>query len=101
MTTIRTREVGIRKTYGATRGLIVTLLSREVMVLILISSLVAYPIAFFGIKIWLESFAVKINVSPLIYLVSSVIGLAIGWLSISYQSFKAAGHNPAESLRYK
>ena len=50
----------------------------EVMVLILISSLVAYQIAFFGIKIWLESFAEKINVSPLIYIVASVIGLAIG-----------------------
>jgi len=78
LTTVRTREVGIRKTYGATRGLIVTLLSQEVMVLILISSLVAYQIAFFGIKIWLESFAEKINVSPLIYIVASVIGLAIG-----------------------
>ena len=101
MTTIRTREVGIRKTYGATRGLIVTLLSREVMILILISSLVAYPIAFFGIKIWLESFAEKISVSPLIYIVASIIGLAIGWLSIIYQALKAAGYNPAESLRYK
>jgi putative ABC transport system permease protein len=101
MTTVRTREVGIRKTYGATRGLIVTLLSREVMVLIIISSLVAYPIAFFGIKTWLESFAEKINVSPFIYIISSVIGLAIGWISISYQAFKAAGYNPAESLRYK
>jgi putative ABC transport system permease protein len=101
MTTIRTHEVGIRKTYGATRGLIVTLLSREVMVLILISSLVAYPIAFFGIKTWLESFVEKINVSPFIYIVASIIGLAIGWISISYQAFKAAGHNPAESLRYK
>lgn len=101
MTTIRTREVGIRKTYGATRGLIVTLLSREVIVLILISSLVAYPVAYFGIKIWLESFAEKINVSPLIYIAASVIGLAIGWLSIIYQALKAAGYNPAESLRYK
>jgi putative ABC transport system permease protein len=71
------------------------------MVLILISSLVAYPIAFFGIKTWLESFVEKINVSPFIYIVASIIGLAIGWISISYQAFKAAGHNPAESLRYK
>lgn len=101
MTTIRTREVGIRKTYGATRSLIVTLLSREVIILILISSLVAYPVAYFGIKIWLESFAEKINVSQLIYIAASVIGLAIGWLSIIYQALKAAGYNPAESLRYK
>ena len=101
MTTIRTREVGIRKTYGASKKIIVTLLSREVIVLILISSLVAYPIAYFGIKIWLEGFAEKISVGPVIYIVASIIGLAIGWLSIMYQALKAAGYNPAESLRYK
>jgi putative ABC transport system permease protein len=101
MTTIRTREVGIRKTFGATKRIVVTLLSREVVVLILISSIVAYPIAYFGIKFWLESFAEKIRVSPFIYVVASIIGLSIGWLSIIYQALKAASYNPAESLRYK
>jgi putative ABC transport system permease protein len=101
MTTIRTREVGIRKTFGATKRIVVTLLSREVVVLILISSIVAYPIAYFGIKFWLESFAEKIHVNPFIYLVASIIGLSIGWLSIIYQALKAAAYNPAESLRYK
>ena len=101
MTTIRTREVGIRKSFGATKRIIVTLLSREVVVLILISSLVAYPIAYFAIKIWLEGFAEKISVSPVTYIVASIIGLAIGWLSIIYQALKAAAYNPAESLRYK
>jgi putative ABC transport system permease protein len=101
MTTVRTREVGIRKTFGATKGIVVNLLSREVVVLILIASLVAYPVAFFGIKYWLETFAEKISVSPVIYLVSSIIGLAIGWLSILYQALKAAAYNPADSLRYK
>lgn len=101
MTTIRTREVGIRKTFGATRSIVVALLSREVLVLIVISSLVAYPLAFFGIKYWLESFAEKISVSPVIYLVASMIGLTIGWLSIMYHALKAAASNPAESLRYK
>jgi putative ABC transport system permease protein len=101
MTTIRTREVGIRKTFGATRSIIVTLLSSEVVVLMLISSVVAYPVAYFGIKFWLQSFAEKISVSPVIYLISSIIGLAIGWLSIIYQALKAAAYNPAESLRYK
>jgi putative ABC transport system permease protein len=101
MTTIRTREVGIRKTFGASRSIIVTLLSREVVTLILASSLVAYPVAYFGIKIWLESFAEKITVSPLIYVIASIIGLAIGWLSIIYRAVKAAAYNPADSLRYK
>jgi putative ABC transport system permease protein len=101
MTTVKTREVGIRKTFGATKRIIVTLLSREVLVLILISSLVAYPIAYFGIRFWLNSFAEKITVGPAIYIIASIIGLAIGWLSIIYQALKAAAYNPAESLRYK
>jgi len=101
MTTIRTREVGIRKSFGANRTIIVALLSREVVVLILISSLVAYPVAYFSMKIWLESFAEKISVSPLMFFTASIIGLAIGWLSIIYQALKAAAFNPAESLRYK
>ena len=101
MTTVRTREVGIRKTFGATKSIIVSLLSKEVLILILISSLLAYPFAYFGIKFWLETFAEKISVSPLIYIVSSIIGLAIGWISIIYQALKAAALTPAQSLRYK
>jgi putative ABC transport system permease protein len=101
MTTIRTREVGIRKSFGATREIIVKLLSREVVVLILISSLVAWPVAYFCIKIWLEGFAEKVSVNPVIFIVASIIGLTIGWLSILYHSLKAAASNPAESLRYK
>ena len=101
MTTIRTREVGIRKTYGATRNGIVALLSKEVVVLILISSVVAYPVAWFGIRIWLEGFAEKISIGPFIYILASLLGLTIGWLSIIYQAQKAARYNPAEALRYK
>jgi putative ABC transport system permease protein len=101
MTTIRTKEIGIRKTYGGTESSIIALFSREVVVLILISSLFAYPVAFFGIRIWLETFAEKTSVSPLIYLVSSLIGFTIGWFSIMYHAVKAAGYNPSEALRYK
>jgi putative ABC transport system permease protein len=63
--------------------------------------LAAYPIAWFGISTWLESFAEKISVSPIIYFVSSLLALAIGWFSIFYQALKAARYNPAEAMRYK
>jgi len=99
ITNKRTKEIGIRKTYGATEYIILGLLSREVIYLILISSLIAYPVAYFGSKYWLETFATRITVSPLIYIGATLITLAIGWLAISYQTIKAANYNPATALR--
>ena len=99
ITNKRTREIGIRKTYGASIQVVLRLLSREVVYLILISSLIAYPIAYFGSKYWLDGFASKVNISPLVYILATVAALAIGWLSISYQTLKAASYNPASALR--
>ena len=99
ITNKRTREIGIRKTYGASINVVLRLLSKEVVYLILLSSIIGYPVAYFGSKYWLEGFADKIKVNPLIYLSATVIVLIIGWLSISYQTIKAANYNPANALR--
>jgi len=99
ITNKRTREIGIRKTYGASTGIVLQLLSKEVVYLILISSVIAYPVAYFGSNYWLEGFASKISVSPFIYLSATAIVVIIGWLSISYQTVKAASYNPANALR--
>lgn len=99
ITTKRTKEIGIRKTYGASIQVVLGLLSREVVYLILISSLVAYPIAYFGSKYWLNGFASKANISPFIFIFATLAALVIGWLSISYQTLKAASYNPAKALR--
>jgi len=99
ITNKRTREIGIRKTYGASISVVLQLLSKEVVYLILISSLLAYPIAYFGSKYWLEGFASKVHVSPLLYITATLVALLIGWLSISYQTIKAANYNPSKALR--
>ncbi len=99
ITNKRTREIGIRKTYGASISVVLRLLSREVVYLIIISSLIAYPVAYFGSKYWLEGFADKVRISPLIFIIATLVALAIGWLSISYQTIKAANYNPARALR--
>jgi putative ABC transport system permease protein len=99
ITNKRTKEIGIRKTYGASIQVVLTLLSREVIFLILISSLIAYPVAYFGSKYWLEGFASKVNVSPFIFILATLITLIIGWLSVSYRTINAAGYNPANALR--
>lgn len=99
ITNKRTREIGIRKSYGASNQVVLGLLSKEVLYLIVISSLLAYPAAYFGSMYWLEGFANRISISPLIYLLATIITLVIGWLSISYQTIKAANYNPANALR--
>jgi putative ABC transport system permease protein len=99
ITNKRTREIGIRKTYGATIPSVLILLSKEVFYLIIISSVIAYPVAYFGSKYWLEGFATKVSLSPVIYIAATLITLAIGWLSTLYHTAKAANYNPAMALR--
>jgi len=99
ITNKRTKEIGIRKTYGASVMVVLSLLSREVITLILISSVLAWPVAWYGSKYWLEGFATRVNVSPLVYIFATLITLAIGWLSIFFQTYKAANYSPANALR--
>ncbi len=99
ITTKRTREIGIRKTYGASIGIVLGILSREVVYLILISSLIAYPVAYFASKYWLEGFAQRAKLNPLIFVSATAVALLVGWISISYQTIKAANYNPSKALR--
>ena len=99
ITNKRTKEIGIRKSYGASTQIVLGLLSREVMFLIIISSLLAYPVAYFGSNYWLEGFASRISVNPVIFILATLITLLIGWISMSYQTIKAANYNPANALR--
>jgi len=99
ITNKRTREIGIRKTYGASAQVVLNLLSREVIYLILISSLIAWPVAWFGSRYWLEGFANKVSINPLVFIFATIAALVIGWITISYRAFKAAATNPAEALR--
>jgi len=99
ITNKRTKEIGIRKSYGASNRIVLGLLSKEVVYLILISSFLAYPLAYFGSRYWLEGFASRISINPLIYILATLITMLIGWLSISYQTIKAASYNPANALR--
>jgi putative ABC transport system permease protein len=99
ITNKRTREIGIRKTFGASNQSVLILLSKEVVMLIVVSSLIAYPVAYFGSVYWLEGFAQKVGINPLIYILATLVGVAVGWLSISYQTIKAANNNPSHALR--
>jgi ABC-type antimicrobial peptide transport system permease subunit len=95
----RNKEIGIRKILGATVTNIVSLLSKEFIYMVLISILVAFPIAWMAMNKWLENFAYRINIAWWIFLTAAVIALAIAIITVSFQAIKAALTSPAKSLK--
>ena len=97
----RTKEFGVRKVLGATVGSLIGLLSSDFIRLILISFVIAAPLAFLGMNRWLENFAYKTTISPLIYLIILLGMLAFALLTILYQAIRASRQNPVDSLRWE
>ena len=95
----RTREIGIRKVMGASIPSILQLLSKEIVLMIVIANLIAWPIAWYFTTGWLEGFAYRIQVSWVLYAVAALSALMIGLLTVSTQTIKAAMTNPARTLR--
>jgi putative ABC transport system permease protein len=98
----RTKEIGIRKTMGASVNIVMLLLSRETVRLLGIATAISIP-AYFGIRAWLQNFAYHISFNPAIFLLAlalvAIIVLIIALLTVSYTSYRAATANPAQSLR--
>ncbi len=97
----RTKEIGIRKVLGATATSIVGLLSKETLKLVIIANLLAWPIAYFVMKRWLQDFAYRTELHPGIFTLTAVITIAIAFLTVGYQSIRAALANPVQALRYE
>ena len=97
----RSKEIAVRKIMGARIHAIVCLLSSETFRLIILSSVAAWPVAYFFLKSWLSDFAFRIHLSPLVFLSTTLIVLCISLATIGYQSVWAATRNPADSLRYE
>ncbi|HZX11714.1 MAG TPA: ABC transporter permease [Acidobacteriota bacterium] len=97
----RTKEMGIRKVLGASTSHIFYLLSGEFIKWIILSSLIAWPLAYYFMSQWLNNFAYRINLTPLIFVFSAAAALLIAVLTVSFQALKTARSNPAESLRYE
>jgi len=95
----RTKEIGIRKVLGANMLDIVGLLSRSFLVLIVIASLIAFPIAWWAMNNWLKDFPYRIMISWWMFGIAIIAALLIALLTISFQSIKAAIANPVKSLR--
>ena len=96
----RTKEIGVRKTMGATVGGIVLLLSRDLLKLIAVAFIVGAPLAYFIAQWWLENFALRIEISPTIFILVGLTTLAIAWLTVGYHAIRAALADPVKALRH-
>ena len=95
----RTKEIGIRKVMGATTQSVVNMLNKEFTKLVVIAFIIVIPISWYFLNKWLEIFAFKTSIGIWPFLAGGILAILIAWLTVSYQSIKAAITNPVDSLR--
>ena len=97
----RTKEIGVRKALGASVYSLTLLLSKEFTMLVLIAIIPAIVGGWFVANWWLSDFSYRIDLNPLMFIGSGLLAIVIAWITVSYQSIKAASTNPVSSLRYE
>lgn len=97
----RIKEIGIRKILGSTEFQIVKMLSSDFTKMVLLSIVIALPVSYMFAKNWLENFAFSIELQWWFFVGSGAIALIISWITVGYQTFKAARSNPSDALKYE
>lgn len=95
----RTKEIGVRKVLGASVTGIAGLLSKDFLKLVILSSLISFPIAWWLMHNWLQNFAYRVQINWWVFIVAAVLAIVIALFTISFQAIKAAFSNPVKSLR--
>jgi putative ABC transport system permease protein len=101
MTVQRTKEIGIRKVMGSSPANIVLLLSKGFIVLVIIANVIAWPLAWWLMNEWLQSFPYRIGIDPLLFLLAGAAVVVIAFISVGVQTLKASLLDPAKTLKYE
>jgi putative ABC transport system permease protein len=97
----RTKEIGIRKVFGATVATVTALLSKDFVKLVLLANIIAWPIAWYAMHKWLQNFAYRINIGWWVFALAGGLALFIALLTVSAQAVRAALANPVEVLKHE
>ncbi len=97
----RIKEIGIRKVLGANTAGIVVLVSRDLLILVTIANIIAWPLAYLLMQGWLENFAFRIDIGAGVFLTAGLSAVMTAFLTVSYNALKAANSNPVDSLKYE
>ena len=97
----RTKEIGIRKVLGASSRAIVSLLSKDFVLLVGIAFLISIPVTWIAAGSWLENFAFRIDISPIVFAGTGMVAMLIAVLTVGYQATRAALADPIASIRHE
>ena len=97
----RTREIGIRKTFGAPVTSIIRMMSKEFARLVIIANVIAIPVAWYLLKEWLTNYSYTTRLSADIFIYAFLISILIALITVSYQAVKSALKNPVDAIKYE